>query len=102
MVEHFAAAGLVDPRRVGVYGWSYGGYMSALCLAKCPDTFHAAVAGAMVTNWDGYAPHTTRPVPILLLFDCCSYSLMAGTTRTTRSGTCPRRPSTPTGTSAVR
>ena len=49
-----AGQGLVDLERVGIYGWSYGGYMSALCLAKEPDVFRAAVAGAPVTSWDGY------------------------------------------------
>ena len=49
-----ADRGLVDLDRVGIYGWSYGGYMSALCLAKEPGVFRAAVAGAPVTSWDGY------------------------------------------------
>jgi len=49
-----AGRGLVDLDRVGIYGWSYGGYLSALCLAKAPDVFRAAVAGAPVTSWDGY------------------------------------------------
>jgi dipeptidyl-peptidase-4 len=49
-----AEQGLVDLDRVGIYGWSYGGYMSALCLAKEPGVFRAAVAGAPVTSWDGY------------------------------------------------
>jgi dipeptidyl-peptidase-4 len=53
-VKHWVDKGLVDPSRVGVYGWSYGGYMSAMCLAKRPDVFSAAVAGAMVSSWDGY------------------------------------------------
>ena len=52
--------GLADPDRVGIYGWSYGGYMSALCLAKAPDVFRAAVAGAPVTSWDGYDTHYTE------------------------------------------
>jgi len=53
-VNHWIDAGIVDPSRVGVYGWSYGGYMSAMCLSKRPDVFAAAVAGAMVSSWDGY------------------------------------------------
>lgn len=53
-VKYWVDKGLVDPDRVGVYGWSYGGYMSAMCLAKRPDVFCTAVAGAMVSSWDGY------------------------------------------------
>lgn len=45
---------LADPCRVGIYGWSYGGYMAAMCLARAADTFQLAVAGAPVTHWDGY------------------------------------------------
>jgi dipeptidyl-peptidase-4 len=46
--------GLADPDRVGIYGWSYGGYMAAMSLARAPKTFQVAVAGAPVTHWDGY------------------------------------------------
>jgi dipeptidyl-peptidase-4 len=46
--------GLADPARVGIYGWSYGGYMSAMCLARAPETFKVAVAGAPTSNLDGY------------------------------------------------
>jgi len=53
-VQHWIAQGVVQPDAVGMYGWSYGGYMSAMCLAKRPDVFKAAVAGAMVSSWDGY------------------------------------------------
>jgi dipeptidyl-peptidase-4 len=44
----------VNDAAVGIYGWSYGGYMAGMCLAKRPDIFKAAVAGAMVSHWDGY------------------------------------------------
>jgi len=46
--------GLADEKRVGIYGWSYGGYLSAMCLARASDVFKCAVAGAPVTSWDGY------------------------------------------------
>jgi dipeptidyl-peptidase-4 len=59
-VEWAVTAGLADPDRVGITGWSYGGYMSAMCLARAPDTFTAAVAGAPVTSWDGYDTHYTE------------------------------------------
>ena len=52
--------GLADPDRVGVYGWSYGGYMALLCLSQAPDVFKMGVAGAPVTHWDGYDTHYTE------------------------------------------
>jgi len=42
-VQHFVELGLVDKDKVGIYGWSYGGYMSAMALCKAPETFHCAV-----------------------------------------------------------
>ena len=59
-VKHAVTLGLCDPARVGIMGWSYGGYLSAMCLAKAPDTFRCAVAGAPVTHWDGYDTHYTE------------------------------------------
>ena len=41
-------------------GWSYGGYLSAMCLAKAPEVFRCAVSGAPVTSWDGYDTHYTE------------------------------------------
>jgi dipeptidyl-peptidase-4 len=59
-VRWLVEQGLADPRRVGIYGWSYGGYMAAMCLMRAPETFQAAVAGAPVTHWDGYDTHYTE------------------------------------------
>jgi dipeptidyl-peptidase-4 len=44
----------VDPGRVGIRGWSFGGYLAALAVLRRPDVFHAAVAGAPVTEWRLY------------------------------------------------
>lgn len=44
----------VDSSRISIFGWSYGGYLSSLCLAKGADYFAAAIAVAPVTNWRFY------------------------------------------------
>ena len=59
-VEYLVKQGLCDRTRVGMYGWSYGGYMSAMCLARRPDIFRVGVSGAPVTHWDGYDTHYTE------------------------------------------
>ena len=51
---------LADPDRVGVYGWSYGGYMTLMCLMQASDVFKMGVAGAPVVHWDGYDTHYTE------------------------------------------
>ncbi len=50
----------VDPARVGVYGWSYGGYMTLMLLMQSPGTFKAGVAGAPVTDYRLYDTHYTE------------------------------------------
>lgn len=44
----------IDTTRVGITGWSFGGYLAALAVLERPDVFHAAVAGAPVTEWLWY------------------------------------------------
>jgi dipeptidyl-peptidase-4 len=44
----------VDATRVGITGWSFGGYLAALAVLERPDVFHASVAGAPVTEWLWY------------------------------------------------
>jgi dipeptidyl-peptidase-4 len=52
--------GFVDPARIGVWGWSYGGYMTLMLMFKAPDVFRAGVAGAPVTDWSLYDTHYTE------------------------------------------
>ncbi len=49
--------GFLDLDRVGIRGWSFGGYLAALAVLRRPDRFHAAVAGAPVTTWRLYDTH---------------------------------------------
>ena len=50
----------VDAKRIGIFGWSYGGYMTLMCLMQAPDAFAAGVAGAPVTDWALYDTHYTE------------------------------------------
>jgi dipeptidyl-peptidase 4 len=50
----------LDLSRAGIFGWSYGGYLSALAVMRRPDVFRAGVAGAPVTNWLDYDTHYTE------------------------------------------
>jgi len=50
----------VDPSRIGVFGWSYGGYMALMCMMQAPDVFAAGVSGAPVTDWKLYDTHYTE------------------------------------------
>ena len=50
----------IDLDRVAIRGWSFGGYLAALALIRRPDVFHAAVAGAPVTDWSLYDTHYTE------------------------------------------
>jgi dipeptidyl-peptidase-4 len=50
----------LDLARVGIRGWSFGGYLAALAVLARPDVFHAAVAGAPVTDWALYDTYYTE------------------------------------------
>ncbi len=53
-VKFLRQKNFVDGKRVGIFGHSYGGYMSALGVLKYPEIFHVAVSGAPVTDWKNY------------------------------------------------
>jgi dipeptidyl-peptidase-4 len=50
----------LDLGRVGVYGWSFGGYMAALAVLRRPELYQVAVAGAPVVDWHDYDTHYTE------------------------------------------
>jgi dipeptidyl-peptidase-4 len=50
----------LDLGRVAIRGWSFGGYLAALAVLRRPEVFHAAVAGAPVTDWRLYDTHYTE------------------------------------------
>ena len=50
----------IDSTRVGIYGWSYGGYMTLRSLLLAPDVFKVGISGAPVTFWEGYDTHYTE------------------------------------------
>jgi dipeptidyl-peptidase 4 len=50
----------MDLSRVGIAGWSYGGYMAALALLRYPEVFTVGVAGAPVVDWRDYDTHYTE------------------------------------------
>jgi len=60
LADHVAAVKFItkrpyiDEQRVGIYGHSYGGYLTCIALLKAPDVFQVGVAGAPVTDWKNY------------------------------------------------
>ncbi len=54
VAKSLAALPYVDASRIGIWGWSFGGFMSATCIFKAPDVFRTAISVAPVTNWRYY------------------------------------------------
>lgn len=54
VAKYLGSLPYVDSKRIGIWGWSYGGYMSSLCLAVGADYFKMAIAVAPVANWRFY------------------------------------------------
>jgi len=53
-IKHLTALGFVDEKRIGIHGWSYGGYMTLMAMLGAPDVFKAGISGAPVTDWRHY------------------------------------------------
>ncbi len=53
-IQYLVSQGFVDPSRIGLYGWSYGGYMTLYTITHAPGLIKAAIAGAPVVNWRNY------------------------------------------------
>jgi dipeptidyl-peptidase-4 len=67
----------VDITRVGIRGWSFGGYLAILAVLLHPDKFHVGIAGAPVTDWRYYDTHYTErylgdPSANSSAYDSCS------------------------------
>jgi dipeptidyl-peptidase-4 len=58
--EYLKTLAYVDPQRISIYGWSYGGYMTLKQLEADPGLYAAGIAGAPVTKWDLYDTHYTE------------------------------------------
>ncbi|WP_417015033.1 S9 family peptidase [Alistipes sp.] len=54
LARYMAAREWVDPARIGIYGWSYGGFMALSCALKGCGLFRMAIAVAPVTSWRFY------------------------------------------------
>jgi dipeptidyl-peptidase-4 len=54
IARHLGTLPYVDKSRIGIWGWSYGGFMSSTCIMKGADVFKSAIAVAPVTNWRYY------------------------------------------------
>ena len=52
--KYLGSLNYIDAARIGIFGWSYGGYLSTLCLAMGADVFSLAIAAAPVTHWKFY------------------------------------------------
>jgi dipeptidyl-peptidase-4 len=59
-IDWLAQQSFVDPKRIGVFGWSYGGFMALRMLSAASDRIAAGVAGAPVTDWSLYDTHYTE------------------------------------------
>ena len=53
-IRYLESLGFADTSHMGIFGWSYGGYMTLYTLSHAPGLFRAGIAGAPVTHWRNY------------------------------------------------
>ena len=53
-VKWLKSQDFVDPARIGIWGWSYGGYMTTYALTRAPGVWRAGISVAPVTRWENY------------------------------------------------
>jgi len=53
-VKYLVSLGFADDKRIGIHGWSYGGFMTLNALLNAPDVFRCGISGAPVTSWMNY------------------------------------------------
>jgi len=58
--QYLKSLDFVDPAKIAIYGWSYGGYMTLKQLEADPGLYAAGIAGAPVTRWEHYDTHYTE------------------------------------------
>ncbi len=73
-VDHCVQEGIADPERLGIGGWSYGGYMTAWAITQT-ERFKAAVAGASITNWYSFHGGTNIPAFDEIFYGTNPYAL---------------------------
>jgi dipeptidyl-peptidase 4 len=53
-IAHLTGMGFVDPNRIAIHGWSYGGFLTLYAMLNAPELFRAGIAGAPVVDWRLY------------------------------------------------
>jgi len=87
----------LDTGRVAIRGWSFGGFLAALAVLRRPDVFHAAIAGAPVTDWRLYDTHYTERYLGFPDRDQENYERSSVISVSTRGGDPPEPPAVPPG-----
>lgn len=59
-VDYLRGLGNIDMRRIGIWGSSYGGFMTAMAMFLSPDTFHAGASFSAVNDWENYNAYYTE------------------------------------------